>query len=53
VTSRSHTMVVGETSSKSDFAMPAPNCTDRMPASTSQIGETSTGDDFRLVTGSG
>ncbi len=35
-------MVVGSTSSKRFFAMPAPSCTDTMPVSTSQIGETLT-----------
>ena len=40
VASRSHTIVVGETSSNRVFAMPAPNWTDRIPKSTSQIGET-------------
>jgi len=53
VTRRSHTIVVGATSSNRLLAIPAPNCTDRMPASTSQIGEigeTSPRDEFGAVT---
>src|SRR4051812_31006811 len=36
---RSHTIVVGETSSNSDFANPAPSCTEAMPMSTSRTGK--------------
>lgn len=52
VTSRSQTIVVGVTSSKRDFAMPAPNCTDKMPISTSHTGETRRSDESLSVTGS-
>ncbi len=51
VASRSHTIVVGETSSKSVFAMPAPSCTERIPTSTSHTGETRS-DESRPGTGS-
>ena len=54
VASRSHTIVVGETSSNSVFAMPAPNWTDRIPKSTSQMGESREvrTDESRAATGS-
>ena len=52
VASRSHTIVVGETSSNSDYAMLAPNCTDRIPISTNQTGEITRRDEFPVVTGS-
>ena len=39
-------MAVGEISSNRSFAIPAPNCTERIPTSTSQTGE------IREVTGS-
>ena len=53
VASRSHTIVVGVTSSNRLLAIEAPNWTDRMPISTSQTGETSgsrRGDEFGAVT---
>jgi hypothetical protein len=39
----------GAISSNSDLAMPAPNCTDRMPTSTSQTGEARRSDEFRTA----
>ena len=39
VASRSHTIVVGSTWSKRLFAIAAPNCTERMPVSTSHTGD--------------
>ncbi len=55
--SRTQTIVVGWASSKRSLATPAPNCTDRMPMSTSQIGEIARpapreADEFAVVTGS-
>ena len=39
VTSRSQTIAVGSISSNRSFAIPAPNCTEKIPPSTSQTGE--------------
>jgi hypothetical protein len=55
VASRSHTSVVGETSSNSDLAKPAPSWTEAIPMSTSQTGDTvgaGVFDEFGPVTGS-